>query len=188
MRYKIYFCIFMFLSINIFPQSDNIKKDGSTPQQKILRSYLNAGIGRTQHYLNLGAGLFFSLGENILLGPRANANFEVNVFQTPAENSFDLDLEVRYVPFLSDHFLISVGGGLGFFTATKRGELIRTNAFISPEYEKVHTSSVAALFEIEGGLLLTKNFGINITGYSLFANKEILFRFQIGFFLCKILD
>ena len=188
MKSKMILYAVILFSISAYCQpgsDDNIKING---QETILRSYLNVGIGRTDHYLNLGAGFFLPIGKNIIAGPRANANFEVNAFQRPAESSFDLEFEARYAPFISRWFLFQAGAGVGYFGSNKRGKLIGFNALVVPEYEKVHNSSISAIIELDSGFLLSKNFGITISGYSLFANKETLFRFQVGFFLCKILD
>lgn len=164
---------------------DSVKID----YKKILRSYLTAGVGRTSDYVNLGAGLFFPLGENILIGPRANLNVEVDVFfNIPEEYIWDLELVVRYIPLISERFILSAGAGVGYSMAQKRGKFIGTNMLLVREYEEIHSSSLSGLAEIEAGLLLTNNFGISIAGYTLFADGRTFARYQIGLFLCKILE
>lgn len=164
---------------------DSIKGD----YKKNLRSYLTAGVGSTNDYVNFGAGLFFPLEENILIGPRVNLNIETGVlFKIPEEYLWDINLVLRYIPLLSERFILSIGTGVGYSMAQKRGELIGTNMLLVQEYEEIHSSSVSVLAEIEGSVLLTDNFGINLSGYTLFADDRTFIRYQIGLFLCKILE
>jgi hypothetical protein len=180
------FTVLLF-SFNLYSQ---IKKPGelkAVEHEKILRSYFNAGLGITHSNLNYGTGLFFPIGKNILIGPRANANFEINVFETPAENMWDIDLEMRYVPLINRWIIFSAGAGVGYSTADRRGKFIRYD-LVTAEYEKVHSSSIAGIAEIEASLLLTKNFGVSISAYTLSTNEGTFGRFQLNLFLCKILD
>ena len=55
------------------------------------------------------------------------------------------------------------------------------------EYEKEYSSSVSFIGEIEGSLLITNNFGINLTVYNLFADNKTYVNYQFGLFLCKII-
>ncbi len=156
--------------------------------EKVLRSYLNAGVGSTNKYLNLGAGFFLPVSKNILIGPRANSNIEMNILETPVENINDINLEMRYVPLINNWFVVSAGLGAGYSFGTKRGQLIGINNAISPEYEKIKYSSFAGLVEIDSGFLITNNFGISLSANTLFTKNETLFRYQLGLFLCKILE
>ncbi len=82
MKIKLTVLLVMLLGFNLYSQSKNQTIKNSDHSKNVLRSYLNAGVGRVSNYVNVGAGLFFPLAENILIGPRANANFEVDIFKT----------------------------------------------------------------------------------------------------------
>lgn len=176
-------------AFNVYPQKDLMDDTTSNEgKERILRSYITAGVGRTANYLDIGAGLFFPLGENVLIGPRANANFEMDVFfKEPAENIWDIDLVIKYIPFISKRLIFSVGAGIGYSRATKRGKFIRYN-LVTAEYEKVYSSSISLLGELETGLLITNNFGINLIGYTLYADNRTFVNYQLGVFFCKILE
>lgn len=187
MKLKLLIIFIAIVTINLYPQPDEFKNSDSTGYKKVLRSYLTAGIGRTTNHLNIGAGLFFPIGENILIGPRANADFEVEIFKTPADNLWNINLQARYIPFISERFIAAFGAGVGYNQSTKRGQFTGKK-FLIEEYEKKQSSSVSGMLEIETSILISNSFGINISGYSLFANNKPLMRYQIGLFLCKILD
>ncbi|MGD8305969.1 MAG: hypothetical protein PVF17_04890 [Ignavibacteria bacterium] len=162
----------------------------SVGAKRILRSYITIGYGREiqNDYWAAGVGWFLPLGENILMGIRANANFELNLFKlkTPSESIWDVDLTIKYIPFISERFFFSIGAGAGFSKATKRGKFIQQNLLVT-EHEKVISLSVSLLGEIEANLLITENIGINVISYALFADNRTFITYQIGIFLCKIL-
>lgn len=174
---------------NLYSQKNLIYDTTSNVgKERILRSYITAGVGRTANYLNMGAGLFFPLGENILIGPRGNINFEMDIFsKKPAENIWDINLIIKYIPFISKRLFLSAGAGVGYSRAIKRGEFIRYILFTA-EYEKIYSSSISLLGEIETGLLITNNFGINLIGYTLYADNRTFVSYQLGVFFCKILE
>jgi hypothetical protein len=185
---KIILALIILFAVNLHSQTDSTDDTTYQKAKRILRSYITAGVGRTSNYLNIGAGLFFPLGENILIGPRANVNTELDAFpgKVPLENIWDINLTLKYVPFISERFIFSVGAGAGYSRATKRGDVIRYN-LITAEYEKVYSSSVSVLGELEVSLLMTDNFGINVIGYTLFADNRTFINYQLGIFLCKII-
>jgi len=189
MKNKIILFLSIFFTSSAYTQTIVTEDSINVGYKKILRSYLTAGVGWTSDYVNFGAGLFFPIYENLLIGPRVNANFETDVlFKIPEEYLWDINLELRYIPLLSERLVLSTGAGVGYSMAQKRGELVRTNFPFVQEYEEIHISSISVLAEIEGSVLLTNNFGINLSGYTLFANDRTFLRFQIGLFLCKILE
>ena len=191
MKNSISVLILLLISFNgsAFAQSSLNEDTTVVASEKILRSYITAGYGRSinNDTWSVGVGWFLPLSDNLLIGPRANGNFELDVFsKTPAENIWDVEVELRYIPFITDRFFISTGAGIGYSRATKRGEFIGYNLFTA-EYEKVYSSSVCFIGEIEGNLLITNNFGINLTVYSLFADNKTYLNYQFGLFLCKIM-
>lgn len=79
--------LLLFTSIT-FPQTALIEDTSVVESNKTLRSYITFGYGRTINYTNwaVGGGLFFALGKNIMIGPRSNANFELDTFsKSPGE-------------------------------------------------------------------------------------------------------
>lgn len=187
MKIKLTILLIMLLSFNLYSQGEGKIDVNSDHSKNVLRSYLNAGVGRVSNYVNVGAGLFFPFAENILIGTRANANFEVGIFKTPAENNWDIDIEIRYIPFITNRFIISTGIGIGYSHATQRGEQIINNNFLVNEYEKVGSSSIAGIAEVDVGIRITDGFGISLSGYTLITNRKPITRYQIGLFLCKVL-
>jgi hypothetical protein len=189
MKNKIILPLLIFFTSFTYTQTVVIEDSNNVGYKKILRSYLTAGVGWTSDYVNYGAGLFFPIYENLLIGPRVNANFEIDeLFKIPEEYMWDLDLSIRYIPFISERLVLSTGAGVGYSMAQKRGEFVKTNFPFVQEYEEIHTSSISVLAEIEGSILLTDNFGISLSGYTLFADDRTFIRYEIGLFLCKILE
>lgn len=184
----IFFTIILVVKINA-QTNMNIDEKNDEVKKRILRSYINAGYGQSLNDKNfaIGAGWFFPLDKNILIGPRANLNIEKDAlgFKSPVEQIWDVDLVIKYVPFLYKSFIISVGGGVGYGKALKRGKFIRYN-LLNSEYEKEYSSFISLLGELEMGLLITNNFGLNVVLYTLNADKKTLLNLQIGLFLCKI--
>ncbi|MGQ9848214.1 MAG: hypothetical protein ACUVQP_12045 [Bacteroidales bacterium] len=181
--------VILIITFEAYSQNKLIENTSDVKKERVLRSYINAGVGRTSNYLNIGAGIFFPLDKNILIGPKANVNTELDAFpfKFPLENIWDINLTVKYVPFISERFIFLFGAGAGYSRATKRGNFIRYN-LITAEYEKVHVSSVSVLGELEVSFLITDNLGINLTGYTLFADNRTFVRYQLGLFLCKIIE
>lgn len=181
--------IILLITFEASSQKKLIEDPSDIKKERVLRSYINVGVGRTSNYLNIGAGIFFPLDKNILIGPRANVNTELDAFpfKFPLENIWDINLIVKYVPFISERFIFLFGAGAGYSIVTKRGNFIRYN-FITAEYEKVHSSSVSVLGELEVSFLITDNLGINLAGYTLFADNRTFVRYQLGLFLCKIIE
>ena len=187
MNIKITIAIIILFVIKAYPQN-NLENDSiHVEHRKILRSYLIAGVGGIRNEINMGAGLFFPIAENILIGPRANIGNETDVlFKTPEEYIWDINLMVKYVYFISERFFLTLGAGAGYSFAQNRGKFIRTN-FLLQEYEKIHSSSISLITELELNISLTKNIGIGVSGYTLFANRKTYLRYQISLFLSKIL-
>lgn len=189
MNYKLILTFVVILTFYLYPQKDLTNDSKSNDEkERILRSYLTGGVGLTGNHQNFGAGLFFPLGKNILIGPRVNADFEIDVFsKSPAENIWNINLTIKYIPLISKRFIFYAGIGAGYSMATKRGEFIR-NILITAEYEKVYSSSISLLGEIEAGFLITDNIGVNLIGYTLYADNKTFLKYQLGIFLCKILE
>lgn len=181
--------VILIITFEAYSQNKLIEDPGDVKKERVLRSYINAGVGRTSNYLNIGAGIFFPLDKNILIGPRANVNTELDAFpfKFPLEIIWDINLSIKYVPFLSERFIFLIGAGAGYSRVTKRGDFIRYN-LITAEYEEVHSSSVSVLGELEFSFLITDNLGINLAGYTLFADNRTFVRYQLGLVLCKILE
>lgn len=182
--------LFVFV-FNLYSQSDLIyEKTRNIEMERILRSYITVGYGQTLNDKNwaIGVGWFFPLAKNFLIGPRANVNIEKDAFpvKSPAEDIWDIDLVIKYIPYISERFIFSVGGGAGYGIAGKRTRFIRYQ-LITAEYEKEYSSFISLLGELEADLLITDNFGINLIGYALYADKRTFINYQLGLFLCKIL-
>ena len=179
------------LTFDLFSQADMVDDTSNVETKRILRSYITLGYGRIINHKNweAGVGWFLPLGENILIGTRANVNTEMDAFplRVPEENIWDVDLVVKYIPFISERLFFSIGAGVGYCRAAKRGEFIRYQLIVA-EYERVYSSSISLLGELEADLLITNNIGFNVVGYTLFADSRTFACIQIGIFLCKILE
>lgn len=186
---SILIAILIIITFEAYSQNKLNEDSVDVKKERVLRSYINAGVGRKSNYLNIGAGIFFPFYKNILIGLRANVNTELDAFpgKVPLENFWDINLTLKYVHFISERFIFLVGAGAGYSRLTKRGDFIRYN-LITAEYEKVHSSSVSVLGELEVSFLITDNLGIDLAGYTLFANNRTFVRYQLGLFLCKILE
>lgn len=98
----------------------------------------------------------------------------LHLFRVQPDGSLlNINLESRYIPFISKRFIAAIGAGVGYNQSTKRGDLIGNN-LLNEEYEKNKSSSISVMIEIETSILISNSFGINISGYSLFANIETL--------------
>jgi len=183
--------LIVLFTFNAYTQTELADDTSNIETKRILRSYITVGYGGTINDKNWAAGVgwFFPLGENILIGPRANAIFELDAFpiKVPPENIWNVDLVIKFIPFLSERFIFSIGGGAGYSIAAKRGKFIRY-ALVTAEYEKVYSSSLSLIGELETDLLITDNFGVNVIAYTLYADNRIFINFQLGLFLCKILE
>ena len=120
---KISILLLLFLfNFNILPQS--INSEINNINEKKINIYAKLGVGKLNDYLNFGAGIFFPLARNIMLGFRGNANNEIDTFKTPSENLTDINLSLRYIPYWDKNFIIMAGGRLGYAVGEKRGSLI----------------------------------------------------------------
>jgi hypothetical protein len=192
MKNKLILAFVVIITFYLYPQKDLVDDTTSNVEkERILRSYITVGYGQTLNDKNwaIGVGWFFPLAKNFLIGPRANVNIEKDAFpvKRPAEDIWDIDLVIKYIPFISERFIFSVGGGAGYGIAGKRGGFIRYQLFTA-EYEKEYSSFISLLGELEADLLITDNFGVNVVGYTLYADNRTFVNYQLGIFLCKILE
>jgi hypothetical protein len=187
MKSYIFLCS-LIISINhtVLAQNDSLSSQTSSNVKKEVNNYFSVGLGAADHYFNFGGGLFYSVGDRILLGVRGNGNIETTLFISPGENFRDVEATARYVPFIWNRMMISVGCGIGYGFGQKRGNVVTGQTFLVPEYEKETYSSITGLFEADMSLFLSKSIGISVSSYSLITNDKTYFRFQIGLFLCKI--
>ncbi|BDQ02994.1 hypothetical protein [Ignavibacterium sp.] len=181
--------IILAITCEVYSQTNLAYDSNNTITERLLSSYFTVGVGRTSKYLNFGAGLFFPLEKSILIGLRANINTELDAFpgKVPLENIWDINLTVEYVPLISERIILLVGGGAGYSRAAKRGDFIGYK-LVTAEYEEIYSSSISFLGEMEFSLLITENLGINIIGYTLYADNRTFLNYQLGIFLCKILE
>jgi hypothetical protein len=147
-----------------------------------LKSFVKFGLGKMDNHVNLGGGLFFPVSNKFLVGVRSNMNTELEMFKFPPEHLFNLDLNIRYVPIISEYFVILTGGGLGFASGSLRGKFIKTRMLFIGEYEEIKFKSLSGSAEIEIGFLVTKFFGISISGYSVITSKKNITTYQVSLF------
>jgi len=153
-------------------------------QEQHLKSYIRFGIGRLNNYVSIGGGLFLPLTEKFIIGTRVNVNSEIDMFKVPNEGLLDIDLSVRYVPFLLDRVVIMGGIGIGYANIKKRGKFIQRQLFgLIEEYELKKYKSLSLLTEIEIGFFLTRFLGISVATYSILTSHKNVYAFQLGLFL-----
>ena len=77
-----FFALVILLTFNLFSQADMLDDTSNVETKRMLRSYITLGYGRIINHRNweAGVGWFLPLGENILIGPRANVNTEMDPF------------------------------------------------------------------------------------------------------------
>lgn len=179
MNFKRICLLFLFFSFNIHSMDIDDKT-----QERHLKSYIKFGIGRLDNYLNIGGGLFFPLNEKFMIGLRTNVNSEIDMFKVPNEGLLDINLSVRYVPYLWNRAVIMAGLGIGYADIKKRGNFIQKQLIgLVEEYELEKINSLSLLGEVEVGVFVTKYLGVYAAAYSVLTNYKNIYTFQIGLFI-----
>lgn len=53
--------VILVITFEAYSQNKLIEDRGDIKKERVLRSYINAGVGRTSNYLNIGQEYFFHL-------------------------------------------------------------------------------------------------------------------------------